>query len=476
MKRILLIFTLLAACFNVFAQKKGYRVEFNFKEPVSGDVVYLARYYGKPFPTVFKMDSVMLDNKNRKKVVFESREKILGGFYVIIFNNRTKVMDFLLDNGYKMTIDLDTTGKRVNSTVKGSQDNEINFELGRIGERYDEAFSKVGGDTAKLRQLQDKIGDEIEAYRKNVVKKHPNLLITKYYKTFLKPETPKGPHYLEDGKTVDSFYEIEYLSRHYWDNFDLKDDRLLIAPIYERALETYFDYLVYPIPDTVMARADELLKRTEGTEDLYRFTMRWLTNKMLNSKVMGMDEVFVHLVENYHMKGKTPWLDEAGVKEYVDIMGKISPTSLGQTAPGLVLQNVFTHNDVNLLQVPADYLVVLFWDIDCGNCRREIAALDTMYQKDLKGKGVKIFAVATNGQLDKLQTFLEEHHATEWINVADFKNTKEYKEKYNVMGTPTMYLLDKDKKIIGKKISHENLPGLLEWHINKEKKKVQQTH
>lgn len=465
-----MIITLLCLGLSVFAQKKGYKVTFNFKQPVTGEVVYLARYYGKPFPTVFKMDSLALNDQNRTSFTFQSKDKILGGFYVLIFNNRTKVLDFLLDNGYKMTIETDTTGKRMNSTVKGNLDNELNFELGKIGEEYEAKFEAVKGDTLGLRKLQENITKDMEAYRKKVVTKHPDLLVSKYYKTFLKPDMPEGPHYLEDGKTVDSFFEIEYLSKHYWDNFDLSDDRMLIAPIYERALEYYFDHLVYPIPDTVMARADELLKKTENAEEMYRFTMRWLTTTMLNNKVMGMDEVFVHLVENYHMKGKTPWLDSAGVQEYINIMGKIAPTSLGQRAPELTLQNIFTHQDMSLYNVQSDYTVLLFWDVECGVCRKEIAALDSMYQKELKPKGVKIYAVATNGQLDKLQEFIEDNHATEWINVADFQNTKAYKEKYNFLGTPAMYVLDRDKIIIGKKIDHKNLISLLDWHIEHKKK------
>ncbi len=470
MKKLLLLVALLAFSTALMAQKKGYKVEINFKEPIPDEQIYLTRYFARPFPSLFKIDSVQVTG-NKKKIVFESKDSILGGFYAIIFSNRTKVLDFILDNGYNMVIHTDTTGKRSNTTVKGNLDNEINIALGRISEKYEADLEKTKNDTLAFKKIQEKIAKDINEFRTNTVKKHPNLLVTKFYKTFEPVNVPKGPHYLEDGKTIDSFFEMEYTSAHYWDNFDLQDDRLIISPIYEKALETYFDYFVYPIPDTVKVRADKLLKKTEGTEELYKFTMRWLTQRMLKSKIMGMDEVFVYLVENYHLQGKTPWLDANGIKEYTDIAYKLSPTSLGALAPELQLQDIFSRQDVNLHQTNGAYTVVLFWDVECGNCRTEIAAMDTLYRTYLKEKGVKIYAIATNGQLDKIQNFIKENNGLEWYNVADFKNDATYKEKYNVLGTPAMFLLDKNKKVIGKKINHENLKDIIEWHQKKEAKK-----
>src|SRR5690606_23485100 len=103
--------------------------------------------------------------------------------------------------------------------------------------------------------------------------------------------------------------------------------------------------------------------------------------RMLKSKVMGMDEVFVYLVENYHMKGKTPWLDEEGLKEYTDIAHKLSPTSIGSLAPEMNYQDIFTQKNISLHSLNAPYTVVIFWDVECGNCRNEIQALDTMYRE-----------------------------------------------------------------------------------------------
>lgn len=466
MKKLFLLLSLLTLATIAFAQKKGYKVEFNFNQPITGDVVYLTRYFAKPYPSLFKVDSVIV--KDRNKVVFESKDEILGGFYAIIFNNRNKVFDFLLDNGSKMAFQIDTTAKRTTTTVKGSLDNEINIKLGQIGEKYDSDFLAAQGDSAKLVAVQQKVGKEIDAFRAKVIKENPNLLVTKYYKTFQNIEIPKGKHYLADGKTEDEYFEINYLSKHYFDNFDLSDDRLIIAPIYEKALENYFNNYVYPIPDSFQVKADELLAKMKPTSELYKFTMRWLTTHILKSNVMGLDEVFVYLVDNYHAQGKTPWLDQAGLQEYFDIAKKISPTIIGQTAPPLEYQDIFTQKLSNLYSIKADYTVVLFWDVECGVCRNEVMALDTMYQKELKDKGVQIYTVATNGNLDKIQNFIKEHNGTNWVNVADFSNTKAYKETYNVLGTPAVFLLDKDKKIIGKKINHTNIPSIIDWHSKKQ--------
>ena len=55
---------------------------------------------------------------------------------------------------------------------------------------------------------------------------------------------------------------------------------------------------------------DQLIKKAEGTEQTFKYTLWYLTRWAETSKIMGMEEVFVYLVEEYYMKGKATWLKE----------------------------------------------------------------------------------------------------------------------------------------------------------------------
>ena len=460
MKKTVLTLLLVAISSMLFAQKKGYKVELNFAEPIQDSVVILARYFALPYPSMFKIDSVKVTNP--KKIVFQSKDSILGGYYAIIYNNRSRIYDFLLDNGMNFKIHLDTAMTKSKMRIEGSLDNELHLGLSQVTDKYVPELQKNTADSAKMKQLQQELGIALNNYRKDVVAKHPKSLIALYYKTFISPVVPKGPHYLSDGKTVDSLYDFNYLSQHYWDNYNLQDDRIMIAPMYDKALEEYFKNWVYYITDSVTHRADELLKKMEGTKELYKYTLRWICNYAIESKIMGMDEVFVYMVENYHMKGKAPWLSESLMKEYVDLAKKISPTTLGSSFSNLQLQDLNSLMDVPLYSVKSPYTLVLFYDMDCGNCKKEINSLDSIYNDKLKPLGLQIYAVPVGGDQGKILDYIKDHKTmTQWINVADVRNTSDYKDIYEVPPTPKMFLLDADKKIVGKKVNHENIEEVI---------------
>ena len=54
-----------------------------------------------------------------------------------------------------------------------------------------------------------------------------------------------------------------------------------------------------------------------------------------------------------------------------------------------------------------------------------------------------------------------------WINVMDMQNTTNYHSTYDVQVTPTIYLLDENKKIIAKKLNIDQLREFLNRQMKK---------
>jgi len=64
--------------------------------------------------------------------------------------------------------------------------------------------------------------------------------------------------------------------------------------------------------------------------------------------------------------------------------------------------------------------------------------------------------------------FVNEYQLYDWINAWN-PYSYEYKLKFDILSTPTIYLLDKDKKIIAKKISPEHVVEIITSLINSKK-------
>lgn len=471
MKRIILPFLLLLVSAGAFA-KDGYRIQLKLAD-TKDTLVFLAHYYAKPLPTIYKSDSARVKNG---VFTLESKEKLNGGIYIILLSDHKTYFEFLLDNGDDMTITVETKKLPDGITYKNSPNNDDFLKYSAFIKEYaakQQAFqervahAKNAADSETIRKEMNASMKTLTAYRREYVKTHPKAVLSTIFNALEMPTIPEGKHYNADG-SVDSQYAYHYYKTHYWDHFDFQDDRIINTPIFDAKLDEYVNKEIYPAPDSIEYEAKELLTKMRGTKDLFKYTLSWFANFAQESKIMGMDEVFVWLVENYYMKGDATWMDNETLNKFIDRAMHIAPNVIGNVAPEVKLQDI-DKKEHALSDVKAKYTLLIFWSPDCGHCREEIPKIDSMYRTELKEKGMKIYAVRTEGDEKKWQDFIKEHHMQDWINVYDPENKGDFRVKYDVYSTPTMYLMDEKKIIIGKKLDHTTIKDVIRIQEHKMK-------
>jgi len=132
-----------------------------------------------------------------------------------------------------------------------------------------------------------------------------------------------------------------------------------------------------------------------------------------------------------------------------------------------------------LYNLDAEYTLVVFWDPTCGHCKEELPRIDSIYRASWKKHGVKIYSVLSdNDKKSDWVKYIKEHNIGDWTNVYETKEMEKavedakvpgFRQLFDVIQTPTLFLLDKEKRIIGKKLGWEQLNGLLEakWNTSK---------
>jgi thiol-disulfide isomerase/thioredoxin len=480
MKRITLIALL---CLTGMAQmafaRDGYRIQVKFtdiRDSVKDSVAYLVHYYGKPLPTIFKTDSAHID-KNGVATI-QSKDSILGGIYMILLSDRSTHFEFLLNNGDDMSITAATKDLPSGVKFKNSPENDrfqqyVDY-LKAFGDRqqamqkeFKEA--KTTEDTAAVRKKFKTASDELVAYRRDYVKKYPGTLLTTIFNALEMPQLPEGKHYFPGTNVEDTTFAYTYMKAHYWDGFDFHDDRLVNTPIYDGKIDEYMNRRIYQWPDSVEHESDMLLAKARGTKDMFHYTLWWLTRNAENSKIMGMDEVFVYLVENYYMKGDAVWLTNDELAKYTDRASKIAPNVIGNVAPEINLPSPVSKKNESMTALKAKYTLLVFWSPECGHCQIEIPKIDSAYRAGLKDKGLRIYAVATEGDEKKLTEFINKNKLTDWVHVYDPEHVGDWRAKYDVYSTPTIYLLDEKKIIRGKRLDHTNIGAVMEMTEKKGK-------
>src|SRR5690606_3022168 len=112
----------------------------------------------------------------------------------------------------------------------------------------------------------------------------------------------------------------------------------------------------------------------------------------------------------------------------------------------------------------------------CGHCKEVMPRVDSFYRNKWKPMGVKLFAMAkeTEGTRNDWLNFIREKNLADWTHVyyskaADKERTSNnipgYTQLYDAQVVPAIYLLDKDKKIIAKKLTVEQIDEILSIRV-----------
>jgi len=484
MKKIALIALVIVSGILSAQAQSAYKVHVKIKD-TKDSMVFLAHYYGKPLPVIYKTDSARID-KHGVALLQSNDTAFTGGMYMLMMPDRATIYEFVLNKGDDITMTT-TAGKPTDEVVfTNSPENDYFKAYTAYAKDYSKRQqeyakqlkeAKTTADSAIVRKKATEDYKAGIAYRADFIKEHPNTFIAHIFGAMQTPQVPEGDHFLEDGKTKDSTFAFKYYKEHYWDNFNFRDDRLILTPLYDGKLEEYINKLTYPAPDSMEKEADMLLSKTKGTKDLFHYTLYWLTRNVETSKIMGMDEVFVYLVENYYMKGDAFWLKSDELAKYVDRAQKIAPNVIGNLAPEIKVQNIMTKEQVSLLDTKAKYTLLVFYASDCGHCQHEIPILDSAYNAILKSKGVKVLTIATKGDEKAITDFIKKDSITDWINTWDPEETGNkaggWRDKYDVYSTPTIYLLDEKKIIRGKRVDASNIVTIIDNLERKERDKAE---
>lgn len=107
------------------------------------------------------------------------------------------------------------------------------------------------------------------------------------------------------------------------------------------------------------------------------------------------------------------------------------------------LQQSFALNDLKGKKAT----LIVFWASWCGPCRAEIPELKKFYAT-YKNQGVNIISISTDRDINDWKKALEKEKMP-WANLSNLPgNSKEINTKYNINAIPSMFLLDKDNKIV----------------------------
>ena len=456
----LLSFVTILLGFMNLSTAQNYSIKGSIDGLEDGDVL-LGYYYGDK---QYVKDTVQSVNG---AFHFQSDEVLEGGMYFMLLSDK-QFFQFIIDASQNFSFQTSVQDLVGSMKIEGSKENQLFYQYQQYTLKKGIEVQPIKMELSatdldpnkrvKLDAKLNKVNQEVEVYKAKYMEENAEQLFVKILKALEPINIPEIP-VLESG-FIDSTFQYNYFKSHFWDNIDLTDERLIRTPVFHSKMEKYIVEYTPQVSDSIVKYVDVLIRKLRTDSEIFKYIINWTTHHYESSKIMGHDAVFVHMVFSYFVTRQVSWVDEVKLTNIIDKAMRISPNLIGSVGPFITLpDDKGVSQDMHSIKAP--FTILFFYDPDCGHCKKETPLVKETLEKYMD-KGVRVYAVCTEFDEVMWKEFIKEFGVQDWINVIDLENVSNFRGKYNVMGTPRLYVLDANKKIIAKQIDADALDQILE--------------
>ncbi len=431
---------------------QGYEIKVKIKQ-LPNTKLQLGYYFEDK---QFIQDTVVTDKSGT--AVFAGEKALAGGLYLIIAPRR--YFDIILSDDQTFEVEADTLKWLETIKFSGSKENTAFYAYQN---HVVEQVTKRNELNEQLKKTQNK-DDSLQISAKiNSINEH----LDSYWRTVA--DENKGAFlsallYGMNGEPSEG-----YTMQNFFNHIDFSDSRMLRTPVIYRALRMVLARNLnnYKPVSEIIREIDMMAEKAKANNDVYHYVLNHYLNFFNTFPRVGMNEVFIHLVEKYYQKETNDWMDEKSLEEINSRAQELKSNLPGQIAPDLMLE-MPNEEYISLHQVDAKYTFLFFWTVGCGHCEEAIHELQKFYT-EMKDKKVEIFAVYTKTDKKEWVDFIQKNNI-EWINAYDPDQRTNFFQKYYVYSTPLMYMLDEKKEIKALRVGPEQIKDLLEQIVSQKDK------
>ncbi len=437
-----------------------------------------------------------------KSIKYSFSDNFDRGMYRIIFGQTTysrvmgeppQQLDFIF-NREDILFETDFKDPQDSLVILSSDENRLWFnflqqekqyhdrlkELEQEVDYYDGKITSPGnsGDPvptyAELESLKDKrarkanefnqLQMERDMFINQLSDKHNELFASSLINNFREPFRDGYLSSIERSK----FYQKDCL------NFvDFADESLVNSSV---LTEKVFNYLVTfnregftkeQREKTYMKAVDEIMGRVKNASAttssgdsndeygiMYEFILSYLVNGF---ELLRMDNVLAFINDNY-----ADGLCRTDDKTTLERRLNYQSMKVGTTVPDFTLDDI-KGKRVTLSKVMKEKTLILFWASWCNHCNEILPQIRTWHEKK-KPDNFQIIAISLDTSLTEWHKAVVKAGFESYYNLSDLKEWNgDVAKVYNVYATPTMFLIDGNRRIISKPVTFFDLTESLNF-------------
>jgi len=378
------------------------------------------------------------------------------GIYRITFNNKSWI-DFIYD---REEVYIETNAKNVLDSLKviESESNRIFYSFIKSNKNYKTKtellqiiLARYPKDDKYYQMTKEKFiqVQEDYLYFVNVTSQsNPNSFIARYVRTAQLPV-------IETDIPFDE--QLAYLKTHALDNINFYDEELIYSDVFTNKSIEYLTYYRNPqlplelLEKEFMLAVDTIITKAKVNSIVYQHITEYLIDGF---KKFGFDNIIDYIVDNYVIKDDL-CLDKKLGNTIERRIKYARNFKIGNKVPNITIPDS-SGSIIELNKINADKTLILFYASWCPHCKSLLPQVHELYKKQ-QGNKFKVLAISIDtSRMDWIQ--FARTNNLDWINTSNLKgwNGKTATD-YFIYATPTMLLVDKNKYLIAKPSSVDEL-------------------
>ena len=392
--------------------------------------------------------------------VYQPKNVLYNGIYRLKFD-KNKWIDFIYD-GKDISLRADANNVLDSLRVITSESNKLFYTFIRLNKAYKTKtellqliLARYPKDDEYYSQTQKRLVELQNKYKEFVnidSQKESNSFIAEYIHSAQLPVIDYE---------IPPQQQIDFLKTHALDYVDFNNSLLIDSDVFTNKAIEYLTYYRNPqlpkelVEKEFMKAVDTLLNKAKVNQLVYQHITEYLIDGF---KKFGFDNVLDYIVDNYVIKDNI-CLDEdveGMIKKRID---QARYLKIGNVVPDIILQDS-SGNKIELNKIDAEKTLIIFYASWCPHCKELMPKLKDLYNS-YTSKPIEVMAISLDNDHNDWINFIKTNCAN-WINVSDLKGWDgKAATDYFIYATPTMFLVDKQLRIIAKPMTFDDVKKIL---------------
>ena len=254
--------------------------------------------------------------------------------------------------------------------------------------------------------------------------------------------------------------QVTYFKSHALDKVNFSDDALIYSDAFTNKTIEYLSYYRNPqLPRGLLEKEfesaiDSILNKAKVNDIVYKHVVEYLLDGF---KKYGFDNVINYIIDNYVIKDEI-CLDEKLETALERRIQQSKNFKIGNSVPDILLPDS-SGTLIDLNEINSQKTLIIFYASWCPHCKTILPAIYDLYKKQ-GVKNIEVLAVSIDTVKSDWLNFIKTNNFN-WLNVSDLKGwAGKAVLDYYIYATPTMFLIDDQKRIISMPGSIQELKNI----------------